>query len=363
MNRVHNHLALLKYLPLVLAGGTLLVSPALAQTNNDISLSDFRQAVLDSFKIVDAHSGSHFASTVPPIPDAVLEKWYAVVPNPRRFQAAAASLKANMEAGKIGPARAFSAAGLRPAMASPALASSVSPFVMTPSPLTPITVFPAPDFTPFAPIYPSGPSWGTLVGDLEGVSLMSSVDAQANACYVDAEANLSVIVSTFEGVKDAAEGICKLIPDETVVVLGEGATVPAQEVCFGINFILTGFTAGSEGFLDDCKAQDGFVNFAETDAIYNNSFKIYNLQLRLSIENGLLNNSTPFGLYEVPMAQGGELELVRSIVADTIAKMISLGLTETSANALLTAGDNYFNANNFKSAYKSYQQAYLAAAN
>ena len=87
------------------------------------------------------------------------------------------------------------------------------------------------------------------------------------------------------------------------------------------------------------------------------------LNLRMHIEHDLADpGNHPMALFEVPEANGGHLNLVRSIVADTIAKMQATGQGVGNAPAFLAAGDAARAAGAFKSAYANYGKAYRAAA-
>lgn len=85
------------------------------------------------------------------------------------------------------------------------------------------------------------------------------------------------------------------------------------------------------------------------------------LDLRLKIEQALAANIT-IALFELPTSQGGQLDLVRSIVVDTINKVLASGGTVGTASKSLTTGDTAKAAGQFKSAYSSYMSAYQAAA-
>jgi hypothetical protein len=84
------------------------------------------------------------------------------------------------------------------------------------------------------------------------------------------------------------------------------------------------------------------------------------LDLRLQIERALTTGQV-IGLFEIPQSQGGFLELVRSIVVDTINKMLAAGLSVGTASKNLTNGDTARAAGDFKTAFKSYATAYQAA--
>ena len=87
------------------------------------------------------------------------------------------------------------------------------------------------------------------------------------------------------------------------------------------------------------------------------------LSLRLMIEADLAapDNATPVALFETPAAKQGYLDLVRSIVATTIANLA--GSNTAQANSFLAQGDAYKAAGNYKSAYAAYRKAYKSASN
>jgi hypothetical protein len=90
------------------------------------------------------------------------------------------------------------------------------------------------------------------------------------------------------------------------------------------------------------------------------------LNLRIMIETALSQYDTPthqVALFELPSAQGGFLELVRSIVADTITKMQATGQPIGSAQTYLGYGDTAMAAHQYKLAYTRFSTAYRQAAN
>ena len=88
------------------------------------------------------------------------------------------------------------------------------------------------------------------------------------------------------------------------------------------------------------------------------------LDLRLKIEADLSQSSTHgIALFQVPQAQGGYLELARSIVADTIAKQRAAGQPVGQAASFLASGDAAMAAGAYKAAYDSFGKAYRQAAN
>ena len=98
-----------------------------------------------------------------------------------------------------------------------------------------------------------------------------------------------------------------------------------------------------------------------------NKNELRDLLLRTQIEANLAagggddddEHGTPVGLYVMPQAQGGYLELVRSIVVDTITKLA--GTKTNRANTYLQRGDSRKAAGDFKAAYAEYRKAYRTA--
>lgn len=85
--------------------------------------------------------------------------------------------------------------------------------------------------------------------------------------------------------------------------------------------------------------------------------------LRLLIETNLVSESRyTHARFFMPQAAGGHLELVRRIVADTIAMQKKAGIIGDSiekAEMALSAGDQAFKSGAYKQAYASYRLAYL----
>ena len=174
---------------------------------------------------------------------------------------------------------------------------------------------------------------------------------------------MSIVVSVMNGVNDAAQTACDAVPDEIVVILGEGAEIPLKEICFGIKLSISLAATISEVFLADCERQGQLVGDAEYAATYENTKALWNLEFRLGAEENLQNTVNPIAIYQIPTLNGGYLEYTRAIVADVIAKMQSIGLNEAAALQFLAQGDAYYNSGAYKTAFKTYQKAYAYAAN
>jgi hypothetical protein len=127
---------------------------------------------------------------------------------------------------------------------------------------------------------------------------------------------------------------------------------------------VAGVNAVTSGLLADCTTQNAMTGNAENEAAFNNTLALYNLKFRFQVEQNMLATTNPVALFELPASQGGYLEYVRAIVADSMAKGQSLipALSYSAAVAALAQGDNYYAANSFKLAYGSYRKAYTAVA-
>lgn len=92
--------------------------------------------------------------------------------------------------------------------------------------------------------------------------------------------------------------------------------------------------------------------------------ELRDLILRTQIEADLaeVDGATPVALYEIPTAKGGYLNLVQTIVTQTIANVLAAGGTVSNAQTFLDKGNTDKRAGKFKSAYDNYRKAYKAAA-
>jgi hypothetical protein len=94
-----------------------------------------------------------------------------------------------------------------------------------------------------------------------------------------------------------------------------------------------------------------------------NKNELRDLILRTQIEADLamVDSSAVVALYETPTAAGGYLDLVASIVTDTLARIRSAGGSVGNAQNFLDDANAAKAAGNFKGAYASYRKAYKAA--
>ncbi|HBB90061.1 MAG TPA: hypothetical protein DC047_20865 [Blastocatellia bacterium] len=95
-----------------------------------------------------------------------------------------------------------------------------------------------------------------------------------------------------------------------------------------------------------------------------NKNELRDLVLRTQIEADLASTDSAVlvALYLTPTAHGGYLDLVRTIVAQTIANIQASGGSTGQAASLLSQGDAARTAGDFKGAYTLYRKAYKAAA-
>jgi hypothetical protein len=85
------------------------------------------------------------------------------------------------------------------------------------------------------------------------------------------------------------------------------------------------------------------------------------LDLRLKIEENLGGN-TPIALFELPASQGGYIQLARTIVDETITKMLAAGEKVRNAPVSLAKADTLIAAQRYKAAYEKLMAAYRDAS-
>ena len=98
----------------------------------------------------------------------------------------------------------------------------------------------------------------------------------------------------------------------------------------------------------------------KADSLIANLGTLETLQLRMEIEQNLDKNQgeAPIGLFQLPAAFGGYLEVVKSIVTETLAKEAAVGNPSPNAMSDLTQANAAFTAGAYKTAYGLYRKAY-----
>ncbi len=349
----------------VMLVGLMLAPFCMAQNENDISLPEFRQCLIDMLGALNPRAQADYAKILPVMSDSQLAQIYKGVHDPKRFQEAARYIKTLSQTG--GLRRRSPGAPSAPVMASRVQTKSPAFQIdaATPHLLPGIGDPPVPPIGMATPPYPNSgmPSWNALIGSIPPGNL-TSAELSSAICTPDYLSAMTTAVSSFHSAKDAADAICEIVPDIFVEILGEGATVPAKEICYLVALIIGAFNSAFEGFLADCDVQGEFVAGAEGNAAYLNSVAIYNQKLRFLVEMNLQNLSAPLAMFELPASLGGYLESVRAIVKDSIVRMQPLvsPVIYPSALAALAQGDNYYNTGQYKLAYASYRRAFIVVA-
>lgn len=95
-----------------------------------------------------------------------------------------------------------------------------------------------------------------------------------------------------------------------------------------------------------------------------NANALRDLLLRTQIEADLAeaDSATPVAWYLTPTGNGGHLNLVQTIVTQTLASILAAGGSIGNAQSFLDRANADKAAGNFKSAYDNYRKAYKAAA-
>jgi hypothetical protein len=94
-----------------------------------------------------------------------------------------------------------------------------------------------------------------------------------------------------------------------------------------------------------------------------NKNDLRDLILRTQIEADLATeaSASTVALYALPTAKGGDLDLVQTIVTETIAKILLAGGSVGNAQSFLNDANAAKAAGDFKTAYALYRRAYQAA--
>src|SRR5215471_1506900 len=88
----------MKRILLLVGASALLVAPLRAQTQsaqiqNDMTISEFRQVLVDLGSYLDANKGTNVRSRFSALSDEALSKLYPSVANPQQLKSAVAALK------------------------------------------------------------------------------------------------------------------------------------------------------------------------------------------------------------------------------------------------------------------------------
>jgi hypothetical protein len=253
---------------LLLAATALLVTPSRAQTQSaqsqtEITIPEFRQALADYGAFIDGLKGTELKRHFEEAPDYILAKLYTGVSNGRQLQSAIAVLKKSVA---------------ERALIEPGAKSRALPQMSPASPPTPS----AKDGDCFpglivddalgalcTPAYPSGAGWEKLVAALIPPGALTESNGDINTvssqqCDVNVESNLSLATSVLQGTVEVASAVCSALPPG------------ASNACFVIAADVAVGGAVTQGLFSDCQSRDGNVNSAQIQASFHNTVTIYN---------------------------------------------------------------------------------------
>jgi hypothetical protein len=261
-----------KKLLLVVIATALLVAPSLAQSQGDaqrrgnITMSEFRQTLVDVGTFVDAQKGTDFARQFQAIDDETLTKMYPAVPDGRQFQTLVAKLKRYKFS-----TRSSTQASPNFNRATPRSNFQFTPLVVTPACGAPDAIISNTGAcTPGYPD-PTDGAWQFMVGAARGYTSPAGVPTfspsdfasiSSQQCSLDAEVTLQQIFVILTAVVNSASPFCNIIP------------APFNALCWAPVGAIEIADSVIGGFFQDCVEQDGLVNAAKIDAGFQNTVTI-----------------------------------------------------------------------------------------
>jgi hypothetical protein len=263
----------MKRILLLIGASALLVAPfhaqtQSAQTQNDMTIPEFRQVLVDLGSYLDSHKGTNLRGQFEAIPDEIAKRLYPAFANVRQFQSAVAALKqhdAELASARIQSASNMSAASLDPLAAFPSCPAN--------------TIIDTSAGATCTPAYPdsTNSAWRAMAGAMIPVGLFSGVpseipnasdyaSASKEGCDLTHEINLEQVQAGLNGAVDVGQFIC-------------AALVPPDPLAIACYIAIAAIGAAGQtdaGLYTDCIEQDGLVNAAEIDAGFHNTVTIYN---------------------------------------------------------------------------------------
>jgi hypothetical protein len=254
----------MKRILLLVGASALLVAPLRAQTQsaqnqNDMTIPEFRQVLLDLGSYLDANKGTNVRSRFSALSEDALSKLYASVPNPQQLKSAVAALKQH-DAAK----EAVSSGG-RAQVEPNAVAGSCPPDTIIDDSSGAVCTPAYPD--------PNNSAWENMVNPLITFGAFSPSDyssVSSQGCGLTVESNLVQVVAALNGTVTAASLVCSALNADPV-----GGSVAAG-VCDIPVAVIAVAGAVSQGLLADCFEQDADVNTAKIDAGFHNTVTIFN---------------------------------------------------------------------------------------
>ena len=382
---------------------TVLPTRAQAPPDNDISLTEFRQTLLDWGAVLDGQpipGAGRFQQQFQALSDASLIRLYRGFPNPRSFQKGIGMMKASLGSdATLRLQSSLNTLGVRAAGQSRFAAGGLSGQLFTPQ-------------------YPDGNAWNAFIATLKLGALTDTNGVNGvrdERCDTGFEAGLAIAYSTAKVASEIAATACD--GDEEPV---------SRAICFTAAVVTRSAELATEILQNQCGFQDGSVDSAELQAAYENSKIIWGglnelsgnvatgvstidnhvstvegkvttidsnvrtidtkvntlqvsinntqaaittlqasqasnqaLNFRLTIETELLQaGSGGIGLLELPASAGGYFEEVRKIVVDTMQKFRAAGQSVGAADSELSKSDDSVSNRNYKAAFTSLRNAY-----
>jgi hypothetical protein len=257
----------MKKLLLIMGATALLVAPyhaqaQTAQTQTEMTTSEFRQVLVDMGSYLDAHKGTNLASQFAAIPDETLSKIYPAVSNPQKLKSAVAALRAE-DAMRAARASGTTRLAVRSLSARAVVGSCLPGAIIDNSPGAACT-----------PAYPdpTNSAWQNMVNPpitFGAFSPTDYADVAMQSCGLTVETNLVQVVSALNGTVTVAAIACA--GAQAIPVVG----IVASGVCDAAVALVGVAGAVSTGILADCAEQDGLVSAAEIDAGFHNTVTIF----------------------------------------------------------------------------------------
>jgi hypothetical protein len=207
---------------------------------------------------------------------------------------------------------------------------------------------------------------GNMVADVTPGDILTSVDLQAIAQVVNFPIQwLSRCLENAydENYKAAQETHRDLVETNLDVVLSTRASEESVSVSLAATADIDSDVAKVEGKLDVIEAKSDAMLAQQGDTIdflgeWKNAF------LRQLIEADLFRQAnTRLALFQLPESVGGYLEMVGTIVSNTIQKRGAAGVDTRKAATEYAKGVAEFNSGHYKDAYTFYRSAYQRAVN
>lgn len=157
----------------------------------------------------------------------------------------------------------------------------------------------------------------------------------------------TTVGNRFSTVDGSLAGLESHLLSQDVLLDSLGVHLDAQDVAYTARFdFVDSEMAAIRTRLD---AQDTYL--AETRA----------LMMRMAIEENLLSDAPPLSSFQLPAADGGRLEDVRTVVVETIGAMRGAGLSVNNADTEFRRADAAAAVGDYKEAYSRYRAAYREA--